>query len=121
MAQDANVNVQLVADNGATPPEDVIINIVNNILQHTDNKNKYLTVRVVEADEIQALNMQFRGKDSPTNVLSFPSGVPGEIEPDYLGDIVICASVVEHEASIQGKRIIDHPFIYEHASIYRIQ
>lgn len=61
-------------------------------------KSGEITLRLVDAAESQTLNRDFRGKDKPTNVLSFPMG-----EPDYLGDIVICAPVVAAEAVEQGK------------------
>ena len=61
-------------------------------------KRGEITIRIVDATESQALNRDFRHKDKPTNVLSFPMG-----EPDYLGDIVICAPVVAAEAKEQGK------------------
>ena len=64
-----------------------------------------ITLRIVGAAEGRKLNRQWRGKDKPTNVLSFPSGVmamPGEdVVP--LGDIVICAPVIRREAVEQGK------------------
>ncbi|MFA5940774.1 MAG: rRNA maturation RNase YbeY [Sinimarinibacterium sp.] len=56
-----------------------------------------LTIRVVDEDESRALNAGYRGKDKPTNVLSFP-GSGG-----LLGDLVICAPVVAREALEQGK------------------
>jgi probable rRNA maturation factor len=61
-------------------------------------------VRVVGAAESRELNARWRGKDKPTNVLSFPSGaaIPGEAAME-LGDIVICAPVVAREAREQGK------------------
>jgi probable rRNA maturation factor len=60
------------------------------------------TIRVVGEPESRALNLQFRGIDRPTNVLAFPS------ENDYLeyaclGDLVICAPVVNEEAQQQAK------------------
>ena len=73
--------------------------------------NAEVTVRVVDASEIQTLNRQYREKDTPTNVLSFPEG---EVEglPDatlrQLGDIVVCASVVAEEAAQQDKSVADH-------------
>jgi probable rRNA maturation factor len=60
------------------------------------------TIRVVTEAESQALNGQFRGKDKPTNVLSFPSD-DDYLEYDCLGDLVICAPVVESEALSQSK------------------
>jgi probable rRNA maturation factor len=60
------------------------------------------TIRVVTEAESQALNWQFRGKDKPTNVLSFPSD-DDYLEYDCLGDLVICVPVVESEALSQGK------------------
>lgn len=73
--------------------------------------NAEVTVRVVDASEIQTLNKQYREKDTPTNVLSFPAG---DVEglPDatlrQLGDIVVCASVVAEEAAQQDKSVADH-------------
>jgi probable rRNA maturation factor len=60
------------------------------------------TIRVVNEAESQALNEQFRGKDKPTNVLSFPAD-DDYLEYDCLGDLVICVPVVESEALAQGK------------------
>lgn len=64
-----------------------------------------VTLRIVAAAEGRRLNRQWRGKDKPTNVLSFPSGetVAPADEPLSLGDIVICAPVIRREASEQGK------------------
>lgn len=62
-----------------------------------------LVVRIVDEAEMTALNTRYRGKDGPTNVLSFPvEGFPG-IDSGMLGDIVICAPVVQEEALRQGK------------------
>jgi probable rRNA maturation factor len=62
-----------------------------------------LSVRVVDEAEITALNSRYRGKDYPTNVLSFPyEGMPG-VDSALLGDVVICAPVVAREAVEQGK------------------
>jgi probable rRNA maturation factor len=61
-----------------------------------------LTLRIVGAAESRRLNRQYRGKDKPTNVLSF-AGPPGG-----LGDLVICAPVIRREAREQGKRLAEH-------------
>lgn len=62
-----------------------------------------LSVRIVTRNEIQQLNATYRDKNYPTNVLSFPSDLPPNIPINHLGDIVICASVVNEEASQQNK------------------
>ena len=67
-----------------------------------------LTIRVVGAEESQALNRDYRGKDKPTNVLSFPADLPDEIDVNLLGDMIICAPVVAKEAQEQGKTEHDH-------------
>ena len=72
------------------------------------NKDFELTLRLVDISESQQLNHQYRGKDKPTNVLSFPFEVPDGIELDLLGDLVICADVVESEAITQNKTVNAH-------------
>ncbi|MDO6424445.1 rRNA maturation RNase YbeY [Saccharophagus degradans] len=67
-----------------------------------------LSVRIVDEDESQALNLQYRGKDKPTNVLSFPCELPDGVELPLLGDLVICAQVVAKEALEQGKLLHAH-------------
>lgn len=57
-----------------------------------------LLIRIVDAAEITELNKTYRGIDKATNVLSFPFDVPAPVESDLLGDIIICASVVQREA-----------------------
>jgi probable rRNA maturation factor len=65
-------------------------------------------VRIVDADESAALNEGYRGKRGPTNVLSFPFSVPLGVPNRLLGDLVICAPVVEQEAREQGKSAEAH-------------
>lgn len=73
-----------------------------------------LTIRIVSSDESQQLNHQYRGKNRPTNVLSFPfelpEGLPEELQPPerILGDLAICAEVVAREAQEQQKTLHDH-------------
>ncbi|MCY3641064.1 MAG: rRNA maturation RNase YbeY [Gammaproteobacteria bacterium] len=67
-----------------------------------------LCVRVVDANESQALNGRYRGIDAPTNVLSFPAAANQPSEAGLLGDIVVCAPVVEAEAARQEKAPAEH-------------
>lgn len=62
-----------------------------------------LTIRIVDANESQQLNRDYRGKDQPTNVLSFPFESPVPLQPRLLGDLVICPPLVASEAMEQDK------------------
>ncbi len=71
-----------------------------------------ISIRIVDRAESQSLNLQYRHKDKPTNVLSFPfelpPGIP-ESEIDHLlGDLIICAPVVIEEAIQQDKPVLNH-------------
>jgi len=73
-------------------------------------EGREIAVRVVAASESRALNKRWRGKDKPTNVLSFPAPkqrMPGDVSQP-LGDLVICAQVVRKEAEEHGKPIEAH-------------
>ena len=67
-----------------------------------------ITIRIVDEAESHDLNLTYRGKDKPTNVLSFPFECPDEVELPLLGDLVICRQVVEREATEQGKPLEAH-------------
>lgn len=72
-----------------------------------------LTIRIVDKEEIQALNRDYRQQDSATNVLSFPyEGFPLEspleMQIPLLGDLLICHDIVVQEAQQQQKSITDH-------------
>src|SRR5690554_305581 len=67
-----------------------------------------VTIRIVGNAESQDLNHQYRGKDKPTNVLSFPFEAPAGITMPLAGDLVICAPVVALEAQQQRKQPVAH-------------
>lgn len=67
-----------------------------------------VTVRLVDEAESADLNGRYRGKEYPTNVLSFPFEAPPGIPLDLLGDLVICAGVVAAEAEQQQKSSSAH-------------
>ena len=69
------------------------------------------TVRVVDAEEGQRLNHQFRGKDDATNVLTFDY----QPAPTVMADLVLCAPVIEREARAQDKPLADH---YAHLLVH---
>lgn len=99
------------------PDEDLIKHWVNVAVAGAKRNTPatQMTVRIVELDEITRLNKEYRQKSGPTNVLSFPfeldPGMPAEVAEEIdteLGDVVVCASVVEREASEQEKTVEEH-------------
>ncbi len=103
----ADIELQLAVDNCATLPDAESIQTWVEHALVTDNDIE-MTVRIVGTEESQSLNAQYRGKDKPTNVLSFPFEAPAQIELNLLGDLVICAPVVEQEALEQNKPLRAH-------------
>ncbi len=83
--------------------------------QSFDNKLSVL-IRVVDTDESADLNQNYREKNGPTNVLSFPNDVPEFMldipelneQNSHLGDLVVCESLVQKEAIEQGKTLVSH-------------
>ena len=71
-----------------------------------------ICVRIVDEAEGRAMNLQWRGKDYATNVLSFPGSVPPGVptgeSPELMGDVVLCAPVVAREAQAQNKPPAHH-------------
>ena len=67
-----------------------------------------LCVRIVDEAEIIELNARYRARREATNVLSFPADIPPELGIPLLGDVVICAPVVNREAAEQHKETRSH-------------
>lgn len=93
--------------------EDALAQIIDTALVHLDmDELTEIGIACVDLAESHELNMQYRGKDKPTNVLSFPSDIPEEIlemlDARPLGDLVICIPVVLQEAQEQQKSPINH-------------
>jgi len=100
----------------------VIQNIINDLNVDEDNLSKVcqeflnenaleeseLLIRLVSPVEIQVLNKEYRNKNQVTNVLSFQSDIPDEVEESILGDVVICVDVVREEALFGNKKFGDH-------------
>jgi probable rRNA maturation factor len=66
------------------------------------------SIRIVDETESRNLNRDYRSQDKATNVLSFPAEASEYLDYDNLGDLVICAKVVEREAEQQGKALLAH-------------
>lgn len=109
-----SVDVQVACDTDGVPDTEAIRGWVELAIGAAESRLEVATevaVRVVDADEIHALNSLYRHKDKPTNVLSFPAGhIDGlpEGETRLLGDVVVCASIVAAEADKQAKELAHH-------------
>lgn len=87
----------------------------NAVLNYEGLSEREVTIRFTDEAESQSLNHEYRGKDKPTNVLSFPFEAPPGIEINLLGDLVICAPVISREAEEQRKKVSDH---YAHMTVH---
>ncbi len=76
-----------------------------------------LSLRIVDRTEMQQLNGTYRGRDYATNVLSFPADLPAHLELPLLGDIAVCAPVVNEEAHQQGK---DNAAHWDHMLVHGV-
>lgn len=113
------IELQIACENPNIPTKKQFQNWLNiaaeNISQKIPRKQQNLTICIVDKTESQKLNKQYRKKDYPTNVLSFePTDIPG-FTRDTLGDLAICADVVEAEALEQHKTTEAH---WAHMSIH---
>lgn len=93
--------------------EDALAQIIDTAFAHLNvDEPTEIGIACVDVAESHQLNLQYRGKDKPTNVLSFPSDIPEEIlemlDARPLGDLVICIPVVLQEAEEQQKTPINH-------------
>ena len=102
------VDLQVATENiEGLPTEEQIVQWATAAVQPEGDEVE-MTVRIVDEVESHELNLTYRGKDRPTNVLSFPFECPDEVELPLLGDLVICRQVVEREAAEQEKPLMAH-------------
>ena len=80
-------------------------------LRHALAADGEITVRIVDADEGQALNRDYRHKDYATNVLTFDYAQA----PVVVADLVLCAPVVAREAAEQSRTLQAH---YAHLLVH---
>ena len=106
-----NLSVQYASEGENLPERPAIRRWVRAALDVDGPQGGQITIRFVDAEEGQTLNRDYRHKDYATNVLSFPY----DTEPLVFGDLVICAPVVEREASEQGKSLDAH---YAHLIVH---
>lgn len=116
VAPEFSLSVQFASDAAALPGRAQVRRWVAAALEHPAE----ISVRIVDAEEAQALNQDYRDKTYVPNVLTFEYGEIGHDESGrgiLGGDVVICAPVVEREAREQGKPAKHH---YAHMTIHGV-
>jgi len=102
-----SVEIQTIFESAGQPSEAQIQLWVDTALAEV-NHDTEIVVRIVDEQESAELNEQYRHKQGPTNILSFPVEIPDGIDLDLLGDLVVCAPVLEQEALQQNKVLAHH-------------
>jgi len=101
------IELQVVFPSPGQPDKAQIQQWIDAALQDY-GKDTEIVVRIVDIHESSQLNKQYRHKQGPTNILSFPADIPEGIGLNLLGDLVICAPIIEREAMEQQKRLNHH-------------
>lgn len=102
----AGVSIQRECESDSLPDDADIRTFAAGALADLDEP--VLNIRIVDEAEGRELNQRWRGRDYATNVLSFPAELPEGAGINLLGDIVLCAPVLEREAAEQGKAVHEH-------------
>lgn len=105
------VDIEVASTSRRIPDAALIEQWIGAALAQVEDFNRddaEVSLYIVDDSEGQELNQQYRGKNYPTNVLSFPADLPEELDLPLLGDLVVCAPVVEREAVEQNKTLTAH-------------
>ncbi|MBS0358805.1 MAG: rRNA maturation RNase YbeY [Proteobacteria bacterium] len=104
-----NIDLQITVENCYTPSRTKLEQWVTETLLPY-KKEAEICIRLVNETESAFLNETYRKKTGPTNILSFPSEIPDDLplKQSFLGDLVICPSVLENEAQQQNKSLEAH-------------
>lgn len=115
--QTAAVDIDILVEAGDWPHEDTLLALATKAvaaagaeLALAGQSTSELSIVFTDDDHVRTLNAGWRGKDKPTNVLSFPAFPtrPGAPLPPMLGDIVLAAQTVAGEAALEGKPLAHH-------------
>ncbi len=101
------IEIQRIYETDSQPTDAQLESWVNTVLVNLDEDFE-VVIRIVDETESAQLNESYRHKKGATNILSFSVDLPDEIESNLLGDLVICAPVLEREATEQNKPLYNH-------------
>lgn len=108
-----SINLNIDVESAHHPHKSEFEKWINAALSHLPSgrvptNGSSINIAIIDAKYSEHLNSEYRQKNKPTNVLSFPNTpIPGE-ETTSLGDLAICDSIVEQEAATQGKKSKSH-------------
>lgn len=113
-----HIDIQHASILTAPIDDETLMSWVKLTLAH-ENKVAELTLRIINTDEMQCLNKTYRQQDKTTNVLSFPSNLPADVqlETAFLGDILICPQVLLEESIQFSKPLTAH---WAHITIHGV-
>jgi len=112
MSETPGYEIDIRVEENCWPYPDGILDVVAenalaSICKHIDTRPfSEVSIAMITNGQMQALNKQYRGKDKPTNVLSFPASLDGSCP--LLGDIVLAFKVAEQEAVAKNITMTDH-------------
>ncbi len=92
-------DIQIAESTQDTPSEAEIEDWIRKTLAHTNRDSADITVRVVDSTEITTLNGKYRKQNVHTDVLAFSANLPNGVDIDMLGDVVVCADVINQVAA----------------------
>ena len=101
------VDLLVASESALLPTINDLERWVNAAAEHQPQENE-ISIRLIDKEESASLNQTWRDKEGPTNVLSFPAELPEGLPVSLLGDLAICAPVVEEEAEVQSKTLEAH-------------
>ncbi len=100
------LDFQVVSQSNSIPSIDQFQSWIDVVLSD-ESIDSEIVVRIIDEAEMTRFNEQYRDKIGPTNILSFPFDVPENIVSILLGDLLVCAPIIEKE-SLQQNKLVDH-------------
>ena len=93
-----SADIQFASTSQDTPSDSDIDDWICQTLHYAGQDNAEITVRIVDEAEIASLNNTYRNQNSVTDVLAFPYNLPAAVDLNLLGDVIVCANVVNQQA-----------------------
>ena len=105
-----SIHISIIKEenNLASPPDEILHEVAYYTLTQCKQHTAELAISMVNTIAMTQLNQQFRHKNQATNVLAFPCEMPANTFNNVLGDVVLCAPIINDEAQQQRKSTVSH-------------